>query len=1080
MREKASKPDPARVIGELKDFQRKSVHYVFKRLYKDKDNVKRFLIADEVGLGKTMVARGVTAKAVDFLWEKRKRIDIVYVCSNSDIAKQNVNRLNITQDKQFSLASRLTLLPISVHSLKENKLNFVAFTPGTSFDLRSSTGLYKERALLYHLLHDIWKLGSATGPINLFQCGSGRDYWRRYLREFPRIEDIDKQAFKDFRKSLRTHIRETEKGDEDLRKRFMKLSKQFSYARKKYPVKLRVERNKLVGELRHLLAISCVQSLEPDLVILDEFQRFKHLLNGTDKMSELAQEVFNYIDAKVILLSATPYKMYTLSTEKDDSHYEDFIRTIGFLLDSEQKAEKFRAILNDYRNELYQLNRTDFKSGDLSLYKKRIERTLRKVMIRTERGQSQESSEDLVVDKMENNVDKIRVKDLTSFVEIDGISKALDAGGHLEYWKSAPYTLNLMDDYAIKRKLKDMLGEGRAPSILAKAVREDSDSLLSWKEIEEYKEIGGSNAKLRSLIKRYVQDQADLLWIPASLPYYEPRGVYKDKKATKNLVFSSWQVVPKAISMLCSYEAERQIMSKFDSEISYTEARKKIKPMLRFAYTQEDEKRRAMGMPIFLLIYPCFTLAREIDPLVIASNMAINGKIPEYREIENVVTHRIKSLIETIPKKYVSEERPVDERWYWAALAHFDRQTSPEILNTWFSKTDKDSWRNMILSRTDSEHDTNYAEHVDKFIGFFGDPQPLGKFPDDLVEVLTKTALASPGIVTLRSLYRLWSRIEAEEVPNVLAAAARIALGFRGLYNNPESIALIKRINPPMKPYWRCCIEYGLDGNIQAVIDEYTHVLREYLGLINATPLYAAEQLAEAFYDSITIRTSALAFDSFSFEDGNVKTDRHRLRCHFALRFGEAKDHETSESIREDHVRNAFNSPFKPFILATTSLGQEGLDFHQYCHSIYHWNLPSNPVDLEQREGRIFRYKSHFIRRNIATEYGLKSEGLKIEKHSDIWAELFKQAKEERLPMLNDLNPYWVYNRGAGYTIERNVPVYPLSRDIKHFKDLKRSLAAYRMVFGQPRQEDLLDYLKSQLDDDQIEEVLKYRIDLSP
>ncbi len=35
-------------------------------------------------------------------------------------------------------------------------------------------------------------------------------------------------------------------------------------------------------------------------------------------------------------------------------------------------------------------------------------------------------------------------------------------------------------------------------------------------------------------------------------------------------------------------------------------------------------------------------------------------------------------------------------------------------------------------------------------------------------------------------------------------------------------------------------------------------------------------------------------------------------------------------------------------------------------HSIVHWNLPSNPVDLEQREGRIHRYKGHALRKNIA------------------------------------------------------------------------------------------------------------------
>ena len=56
-------------------------------------------------------------------------------------------------------------------------------------------------------------------------------------------------------------------------------------------------------------------------------------------------------------------------------------------------------------------------------------------------------------------------------------------------------------------------------------------------------------------------------------------------------------------------------------------------------------------------------------------------------------------------------------------------------------------------------------------------------------------------------------------------------------------------------------------------------------------------------------------------------------------------------------------------MLASTSVGQEGLDFHTYCHAIVHWNLPSNPVDLEQREGRIHRYKGHAVRRNVAERH---------------------------------------------------------------------------------------------------------------
>ena len=57
-------------------------------------------------------------------------------------------------------------------------------------------------------------------------------------------------------------------------------------------------------------------------------------------------------------------------------------------------------------------------------------------------------------------------------------------------------------------------------------------------------------------------------------------------------------------------------------------------------------------------------------------------------------------------------------------------------------------------------------------------------------------------------------------------------------------------------------------------------------------------------------------------------------------------------------------------MLATTSIGQEGLDFHAYCRKVVHWNLPSNPIDLEQREGRVNRYKCLAVRQNIAQQYG--------------------------------------------------------------------------------------------------------------
>ena len=90
----------------LKDFQQATVDYVFRRLYDDADPATRFLVADEVGLGKTLCARGLIARTIEHLQQEGvRRIDVVYVCSNVDIARQNIERLNPTYEEDFPLAA---------------------------------------------------------------------------------------------------------------------------------------------------------------------------------------------------------------------------------------------------------------------------------------------------------------------------------------------------------------------------------------------------------------------------------------------------------------------------------------------------------------------------------------------------------------------------------------------------------------------------------------------------------------------------------------------------------------------------------------------------------------------------------------------------------------------------------------------------------------------------------------------------------------------------------------------------------------------------------------------------------------
>ena len=126
-------------------------------------------------------------------------------------------------------------------------------------------------------------------------------------------------------------------------------------------------------------------------------------------------------------------------------------------------------------------------------------------------------------------------------------------------------------------------------------------------------------------------------------------------------------------------------------------------------------------------------------------------------------------------------------------------------------------------------------------------------------------------------------------------------------------------------------------------------------------------------------------------------------------------------------------------MLASTSIGQEGLDFHNYCRRIVHWNLPSNPIDLEQREGRINRFECLAIRQNVALRYG------DIIFNHNIWKELFEKAvKEEKAENghTSDLIPFWgLTEKEDMLKIERTVPMYPFSRDENAYERLIKILS---------------------------------------
>jgi hypothetical protein len=99
----------------------------------------------------------------------------------------------------------------------------------------------------------------------------------------------------------------------------------------------------------------------------------------------------------------------------------------------------------------------------------------------------------------------------------------------------------------------------------------------------------------------------------------------------------------------------------------------------------------------------------------------------------------------------------------------------------------------------------------------------------------------------------------------------------------------------------------------------------------------------------------------------------------------------------------------------------------------------------------------------------------------DPWLAMFDAASAGRDEDASELVPYWIYPVEGGAQIQRFVPSLPLSQELDRLAAMRNALAVYRMVFGQPRQDDLLEYLLKRMPKEKLTEELKeLRIDLTP
>lgn len=299
-----------------------------------------------------------------------------------------------------------------------------------------------------------------------------------------------------------------------------------------------------------------------------------------------------------------------------------------------------------------------------------------------------------------------------------------------------------------------------------------------------------------------------------------------------------------------------------------------------------------------------------------------------------------------------------------------------------------------------------------------------------------------------------------EDKPYLDLYAHLIQTSFKGksLFTNKISWLAVELQVTENIPNWKKVLKYCSLNHLQAVVDEWFALEYENLSAQNGE-LKKAHDLIKRFEFAFNIPLSNPEY--YEVDPNTNRPKGKSVRRHISQAFIDSKSASASDMREESHhdqLREAFNSPFWPQVLITTSVGQEGLDFHRYCSDIIHWNLPYSPVAFEQREGRINRYLGQSIRRAIIEEVQTDLKELaKQGGHVNLWFQLIKDLKEKcNRDNFEGLAPWWIHEYAK---ISRHLLAHPFSDEAIQYTRMKDSMLLYRMALGQPRGQDFIDVI---------------------
>ena len=281
------------------------------------------------------------------------------------------------------------------------------------------------------------------------------------------------------------------------------------------------------------------------------------------------------------------------------------------------------------------------------------------------------------------------------------------------------------------------------------------------------------------------------------------------------------------------------------------------------------------------------------------------------------------------------------------------------------------------------------------------------------------------------AMYALGSPlICAYRITRDITGAKAIASAFDKYFNRAGIADVLAQmeIDSPEK-----LLSYCVDHHLQAVLLEYQ--------FCTGPDLFQKSLKTVLEHEGSAVNV-AIPDEALGYQEAKVT-------CHFSERFSpDAEDTGASGTsiqgkMHQQAVEASFNSPFWPMILATTSVGQEGIDLDRYCSRIMHYSLPANPMAFEQQDGRVDRRRSLLARRTMDALYAAYFGG---DCYLNYWDWIFSQGADE-----SGMAPDWVQNPSVStFRQERIIPFFPLSKFYNQYERLLRWKNMYRGKMGVP------------------------------